>query len=293
MSRVVFASIAGIVLLFYAACPTQALAGAAGPEEGRFRRQLWLIPFPEQNVSMRATVFRPPGPGPFPLVVINHGSADYFEFRENYLMPTFEAASSWFVQHGFAVVVPQRPGHGETGGSYLEGSGGCDDADFRKAGLAAAAGIRGAVDYMRAQPFIRKSGVLLVGHSAGAWGALALASRDGGLASGVINFAGGLGGHSYGVARRNCSPDRLVAVAAEFARTTRVPTLWIYTQNDSFFEPSLSKGMADAYRKAGGAIDYHLLPAFGEEGHYFVHSPDAVPIWAPLVERFIAKLANR
>jgi dienelactone hydrolase len=292
MRRAVFALIASVLFLLADQCLTnaQVLAGAAGPEEGRFRRQLWLIPFPEQNVTMRTTVFRPPGRGPFPLVIINHGSAEYSEFRENYVTPAFEAASSWFVQHGYAVAVPQRPGHGETGGAYLEGSGGCEDADFQRAGLASAASIRAAVDYMTAQSFISRSRVVLVGHSAGAWGSLALASRSMGIASAVINFAGGLGGHSYGVARRNCSPDRLVATAAEFGRTTRIPTLWIYAENDTFFEPGLARRMAEAFRRAGAPVEYYSLPAFGEEGHYLFHSPSAVPIWAPLVERFIAKL---
>ncbi|HMB75630.1 MAG TPA: hypothetical protein VKN76_04485, partial [Kiloniellaceae bacterium] len=50
----------------------------------------------------------------------------------------------------------------------------------------------------------------------------------------------------------NCSPERLVAAAAGFGRTARVPTLWLYAENDSYFPPDLSRRMATAYTAAGG-----------------------------------------
>ena len=52
----------------------QKSAGPQGPEEGVIRRQAWLIPAQDRITPMWTNVFRPPGDGPFPLVVINHGS---------------------------------------------------------------------------------------------------------------------------------------------------------------------------------------------------------------------------
>lgn len=72
---------------------------------------------------------------------------------------------------------------------------------------------------------------MLVGHSAGAWGALAAAARYLDSASAVVNFSGGRGGRSYGIAGRNCAPEHLIAAAAAFARV-HVPTLWLYAVND-------------------------------------------------------------
>ena len=63
--------------------------------------------------------------------------------------------------------------------------------------------------------------------------------------------------------------------------------LWIYTRNDSYFGPNLSKRMADAFQAAGGNVEYHLLPDFGADGHFFIDSADAIPIWAPIVSRFL------
>ena len=65
--------------------------------------------------------------------------------------------------------------------------------------------------------------------------------------------------------------------------------LWIYIENDTFFGPALSKRMNDAYTGAGGNAEYHLMPPFGSEGHFFVDSPEAIPQWSPLVSQFLEK----
>ena len=266
------------------------LAGPQAAEQGAFRRQAWLVPSAQPGVSMRTPVFRPPGPGPFPLVVINHGTTQNAERRRMLNAPDFDSLAQWFVRRGYAVAVPQRPGHGETGGEYREDQGGCDEADFARAGLGAAESIAAAIAYLRAQPFVRRAGPIVVGQSAGGWAALALASRAPAGVRAAIDFAGGLGGRSYDRPDNNCAPDRLIATAAEFGRTTRIPTLWIYTENDSYFAPRLSGAMAAAFRAAGGKVDYALLPAFGDDGHFMAERPGSESAWGPVVERFLTGL---
>jgi dienelactone hydrolase len=266
------------------------LAGPQGAEQGAFRRQAWLVPSAQPGVLMPTTVFRPLGPGPFPLMVMNHGSTQNAERRRLLPLPQFETLSHWFVQHGFAVALPQRPGHGATGGVYREDQGGCDDADFARAGFGAADSVAAALAYLRAQPFVRRSGAIMAGQSAGGWATLALASRAPVGVRAAINFAGGLGGRSYDQPDNNCAPDRLIATAGEFGRTTRIPTLWIYTENDSYFAPRLSGAMAAAFRGAGGKVDYRLLPAFGSDGHYLAETEGTDAVWGPVVERFLATL---
>jgi dienelactone hydrolase len=275
---------------FGAVSRAEAASGPQEPERGALRRQLWHISFPAANVEMRTLVFRPPGAGPFPLAVINHGSTQNAESRLQLPMQEFEALTAWFVHHGYAVAVPQRPGHGSTGGAYLEDQHGCEDADYRGAGLATAASIEVAISYMMAQPFVRRSTVIVVGQSAGGWGALALASRNPSGVRAVINFGGGRGGHSFDRPNNNCAPDRLIAALRTFGSTARIPTLWIYTENDSYFPPGLSKRMAEEFGLAGGDVEYHLLPAFGTEGHLLAESRDTASIWGPVLEAFLARL---
>ncbi|MBZ0146332.1 MAG: hypothetical protein K8F62_02160, partial [Pseudorhodoplanes sp.] len=124
------------VLAGFGADSTQAqlAAGPQGPEQGALRQQLWLVPSQDKSALMRTAIFRPFGPGPFPLVIINHGSVHSESRRAKWGQPTFLPASEWFVQRGYAVAVPQRPGHGKTGGPYLESSsktGSCANADYR------------------------------------------------------------------------------------------------------------------------------------------------------------------
>jgi dienelactone hydrolase len=290
--RITAAAVAFVV--FFLSVPfvprSEPLIGAQKVEPGAARRDILAVPSAQPGVMMRTTLVRPAGPGPFPLVVINHGTTQNAERRRLLKAPDFDAMAQWFARRGFAVAVPQRPGHGETGGAYREDQGGCDDADFARAGHGAAESIAAAVGHLRAQSFVRRTGVIVVGQSAGGWAALALASRAPAGVRAVIDFAGGLGGRSWDRPDNNCAPDRLVATAAEFGRTTRIPTLWIYTENDTYFSPRLSGAMADAFRAAGGPVDYTLLPAFGDDGHFMAERAGSEAVWGPVVERFLSRL---
>ncbi len=291
-------TLAGAFLLFvFALTPGpqafetgQQMPGPQESEEGAWRRQLWLIPLPGERLLMHAAVLRPPGPGPFPLAVINHGSSQSSLLRGQFTPSLYEHVSRWFLERGYAVVLPIRGGHGATGGPYFEDQGRCEDPNFQKAGEAAADSIQAAIDHLIAQPFVRKSGVIVVGQSAGGWGALALASRNPPMVRAVVNFSGGRGGRADGRPDSNCAPDRLVATAGEFGRSARIPTLWLYAENDSFFGPALSKRMAEAFQGTGGRADYHLLPPLGPDGHTFIENADAVGVWVPLVDGFLTAL---
>jgi dienelactone hydrolase len=268
--------------------PVVLMPGPVDLEAGDSRRQLWLVPSQDPAVPMQTTVFRPPGDGPFPLALMNHGTTQDGVQRLYFPLLEFNDAALWFAKQGFAVAAPQRPGHGDTGGPFFEDVGPCKDPDFRSAGLAVAAADEAALGYLATQPFIQSDGMIVVGQSAGGFGAMALASLNPAGVRVIIVFSGGRGGHADGKPNNNCAPDRLVEAVAEFGRTARVPMLWIYIQNDTFFGPQLSKRMHEAFRAAGGDVEYHLLPPFEDDGHYFIDSPKAVPVWAPIVSKFLA-----
>jgi dienelactone hydrolase len=264
--------------------------GPQGPEEGVIRRQTWLIPAQDRSTLMWTTVFRPPGAGPFPLAVINHGSTQNELLRAQYRTPEYGALTEWLVARGYVVAVPQRPGHGKTGGPYYENQGNCANVDYLKAGLGPAGPIAAAIDFMIRQPFVQKTGVLAIGQSAGGWGSLALASQHYAPLKAVVALAPGRGGRIDGEAGRNCAPDRLVAVARQFGEKTRLPTLWIYAENDDYFGPDLSRRLAEGFRMAGGRAEYHLLPPVGTDGHGFIHARQAAPLWQPILEKFLKAL---
>jgi dienelactone hydrolase len=113
-----------------------------------------------------------------------------------------------------------------------------------KAGRATADSIQAAVDHLTAQPFVRKSGVIVAGQSAGGWGTLALASRNPRMVAAAINYAGGRGGRVDDQPGTNCAPERLVRAAAEFGRTAQIPTLWIMRRTTASLVPRCHKACA-------------------------------------------------
>ena len=185
------------------------LSSVAQAREGEpDRRQQWLVPSPDPATAAHAILFRPPGDGPFPLAIVAHATSQNVLRRAQMPQPEYRALAAWLVARGFAVLVPERPGHGATGGRYLEDQGGCDEADYAKAGRATADSIAAALDFMRGQSFVRQDGAVIVGHSAGAWGALALAERNPHGVAAIVAFAPGRGGHANDLPNQVCAPHR-------------------------------------------------------------------------------------
>src|SRR6266403_3151816 len=125
------------LLVFEVVCTQATLAqnrfGAQGPESEPDRMQQWLVPSPDPDVAARAILFRPPGDGPFRLALIAHASTQNVLRRAQMPQGEYRALAAFLVARGFAVLVPERPGHGATGGRYLEDQGGCDEADYSRA----------------------------------------------------------------------------------------------------------------------------------------------------------------
>ena len=66
------------------------------------------VTFPCRDVTLTADLYRPEGNGPRPAVVFSHGA---FEFREN-----FREFGRFLAGRGIAALIPDMPGHGDSGG---------------------------------------------------------------------------------------------------------------------------------------------------------------------------------
>jgi len=267
--------------------------GPQGAEGEPNRAQQWLVPTPVAGRPAHAVLFRPAGEGPFRLALIAHATTQNVLRRAQMPQPEYRALAGFLVARGFAVLVPERLGHGSTGGDYLEDQGGCDEADYAKSGRATADEIRKALDYMRGQPFVRRDGAVIVGHSAGGWGALALATEDPKAIAAIIAFAPGRGGHANDFENRICAPHTLLTAAAAFGKDARVPVTWLVAANDTYFSPAFSQTLADAFRSGGGKVDFHALPAFGSEGHWLPETESGVKLAAGDLDRALKLQAKR
>jgi dienelactone hydrolase len=278
-----------LAVLWTVAAAAQSPFGPKGAEAEPNRAQAWLVPSPDPDVASHALLFRPSGEGPFRLAVIAHASTQNVLLRAQMPQPEYRTLASFLVARGFAVLVPERPGHGATGGKYLEDQHGCDEADYARSGRATAQEISAAVTYLRGQPFIRRDGTVVIGHSAGGWGALALAlaNADPAEVSSIIVFAPGRGGHANDFPNQICAPHTLLAAAGEFGHGARIPVSWLVAANDSYFSPDVSRKLADAFRAGGGKVDFRVLPAYDGEGHWMAETENGVKLAAAELDRVL------
>ena len=289
LGRVIFVTIAVLAVLATAAFADDR------PADQTIQEEVWAIPVTMPTI---AYVVRPVGKGPFPLVVMNHGVSLNQRERGFFPLVEFRDAAMWFAKRGYMVVAPIGSGYGAAAledperGLYplfFSKVGNCDNPNFRDAGRAVALIDKWIIEYMIDQKLIVPDNVVVVGQSAGGWAAIALSSENLPGVRAIVAFAAGRGGRVGDKPNNNCAPDKLVAATGEFGRTARTPMLWIYIENDTFFGPELSRRMHEAYTGAGGNAEYHLLPAFGSDGHFLVGSPDGLPMWTPLVGAFLDK----
>ena len=270
------------------ACPFLISAARAQPHDRS--SDLMQVAAPDgSGRQLQVRVLRPAGEGPFPIAVINHGSPESGSERTEMQVPTFRVLSEWLLARGYLVALPLRRGYGVVGGRWDESYGRCERPDYVAAGLETARDIEAVIAALSNRPFVRKGKTVVFGQSAGGWGSLALASRNPPDVIAYVNFAGGRGGHRNGQPHSNCAPEELVRAAAQFGRSARQPTLWLYAENDSYFAPGLARQMQQAFVQAGGRANLHLLPPVGEDGHRLISVAGAA-LWGPAVEKFLRDL---
>ena len=274
--------------------------GPFGPEGPRMREQLWLLPSGDPRTPLRATVFRPREDAPMPaglsagsggrrpMVVINHGTSEWT--RHSVSMPVYYWLSRWFIDRGYVVALPQRRGHGATGGDLIEARGSCADPDHYTSGQLAADDLASAVRYLSSQDFVAPGETIVVGVSTGGWASLALAARSFPGVRAIVNFAGGRGGHAYGERNAVCGEERLVEAAGRYGSATRIPTLWLYAGNDSYFGPDLARSMHTAWTRSGGAADLHVFASYGTDGHSLADDAAGWRLWGGVLSMFISRL---
>ncbi len=260
-----------------------ALATPAQAQE-IFREEL-RTPMPQAGERGLQTLFiRPAAPGRYPLVVFSHGAPRNAAQRRKMSPYGSYPLALEFVRRGYAVAVVMRRGYGDSGGEYVEGVA-CDgEGNFTASGLTSAADIRAAIEFVSRRNDVNPDIIIAVGESAGGFSSLALsANAPRGLVA-VISFAGGRG--STGP-HQICQQDKLEQAFANYGRTSRVPTLWIYAENDTFFAPKVAQAFLNAFRGTGGIAEYIAHPRHGEDGHNFVYR--GIDQWTPYVDAFLRK----
>ena len=249
-------------------------------------RELDSVPFSQPNaptLNLKAIVARPATAGRFPLVVISHGSPRRITEAKKRDLDWADWIADDFARRGWAAATVLRRGYGASDGAVADSYGTCNEPQFRAAGLMSAQDIVQAVRYFQKQPYVDPTRVLLVGVSAGGFGSIAAASLAPAGVVAVVNFAGGRGSVS---ADDVCKPDELVEAYGDFGKTVRVPSLWIYSQNDHFFGPDLARRMFAAFKSSGAPGELLIAPPYQRDGHNLIFGQ---PIWRDAVYDFLKR----
>lgn len=248
-------------------------------------------------LTLRALLWRPRGRGPFPAVLLNHGSGRSreelerlgpYERQANVLGPVF-------ARHGYVFLYLFRRGVG------LSADQGANAVDLMNRELAAhgqearnvlqmqllenneMSDALSGLAFLRALPEVDARDVALVGHSFGGSLTVLLAERDSNLRA-VVVFSGA--GYSW-----DRSPQLRARLLAAVARTT-APVFFIHAANDYSLTPG--KALDARLRQLGKPHRLKIYPPLGrtaEEGHAFLYL--GVSTWEPDVFAFLDEHMRR
>jgi dienelactone hydrolase len=243
--------------------------------------QVLMLPVVENGNALQfeTTIYRPPGEGPFPLLLMNHGKErgkPAAQKRDRFL-----AMGREFVRRGYAVAIPMRKGFSKSDGIYSDF--GCNMHDN---GLVQADDIEAALHALKKMPWIDHDRVIVAGQSYGGLATMAFGTRQFPGVRGLINFAGGLR-----IDGDFCDwKSALVTAFSNYGSRTSLPSLWFYGENDSYFDPSLAQRLQNAYQSAGGSSQLIAYGRFKSDAHGLISSRDGIPVWWPETERFLQRI---
>ena len=284
---------AATVLLLACLAPPGWLAGARASE---ITERVVKVPVKIEDTyrkviarEITVSVFQETGRNSYPLMILSHGRPANDSGRHSFGRARYSEASKHFAALGYSVWVPTRIGYGVSGSDEdPENSGPCASKLYPPAYAAAVEQVLQVLDYAKRQPEIDASRIVSVGQSFGGATSIALAARNPAGLVAAINFAGGGGGDPSTRPGEPCEPHRLAEMFGGYGKGARVPTLWIYAENDRYFAPRHVKSWHAAFRSQGGRGELVLVPPFGEDGHLLFTR--GMTVWHPIVGGFLREV---
>ena len=273
----------------------RAWAQGAEPEARDLRERVMSVEVSVQDLYGRreqrtipVTVYLPPGDGPFPLLVLNHGRATTPEGRAQTRRFRFEQQARYFVGKGLVVMVPTRVGYGVAmqGDFDPEYSGGCGATRVGAMSLAASDQVLAVVNAARRLPEVDARRWWVAGQSVGGLTSVATVMRRPEGLQGGINFAGGTGGDPKGRPGRPCGTSE---IAHQWRQSSpeQPPMLWLYWQNDLYWGAEQPRLWHRVFTESGAQAEFVQFKPVGDDGHQgFIRDMDH---WVEEVDRFFKR----
>ena len=236
-----------------------------------------------RELHLEGSLYRPPAPGRVPVLVFNHGSTGAGRVSPSSTAQyRYPEVARFFVERGWAVLIPMRRGRGASGGEYLERYD-CDRAILAAGVERAIEDLDAALAFVSAQPWADPTRLLLGGMSRGGLLAVVYPSRRAVAARGVVTFAGG-----WTVERCDDRTRFNEDTFAEAGRTARLPMLWLYSENDRNYGPAAVGAYHQGFVRAGGTATLEMFPPIGHDGHILL--PGEARAWRTAVSDFLDRL---
>ena len=270
--------LAGCMLALASGISTQ--VGAASPDFVTEKTYLRTV-VNGKSVRLEAFVVkRADLTGRLPVAMITHGKSaslvDMLAGRASDYAPFARDLA----QRGYLSVVVLRRGFGQSDGP-LPVTMTCDTKSYLPFFNADADDLQGALEVIAKRPDADPDRAIAIGESAGGAAVMALAARNPKNLRGVINVSGGL--QSVDCPKE----DLLVSAFREFGAASRVPTVWIYANNDSLFGQQLVERMQSAYLDGGGDVKLVMHDKYGTDGHRLFGEPTGRLKWLLEMDGFL------
>jgi len=246
---------------------------------------------PSGNLRLKALLWRPAGPGPFPAVLFNHGSGGA-DAEHTAGMPMTEAAerlAPLFIKHGYAFLYLFRRGHGLSAdqGPFMqdilqreEAAKGMEARQHLQFILLITdhvADVIAALSFLKSAPGIDPHRIAVAGHSFGGQLTLLAAERDTTLRAAV----------TFGAAAASWerSPELRQRLLTAVGKTT-ASIMLIQAANDYSTAPS--RALADELERLHKPHVVKIYPPVGQtpdDGHNALYK--AIPRWESDVFKFL------
>jgi dienelactone hydrolase len=263
----------------------QADIAAEAPVPMRWTEREFMMPVRGAMQGIDVLLVEVERPGKHPLAILTHGTAAERMDRATVTPWLFLPQAIWFARRGYVVLVVVRKGYGRSTGDQDGKFGGCQTGgrgSFVEAGEDSAEDLRAAAKYAGEKlPEVDVGTVVSAGVSTGGFAQVALTADPPPGLKAAISFAGGRGGDGK---EHNCDLGGVVSAFQHFGKKSRIPMLWIYSENDHWFPPAMTHKFDEAFRAGGGMNQLVMVPPYREDGHAYYYD---VAAWTPIVEDFL------
>jgi len=255
------------------------------------------VEFPSGALHIKAYLWKPSGPGPFPAVLFNHGSGgDEADLTAG--MQITESAkilAPFFMKHGYAFLYPFRRGHGPSADQapFMQdvlrreekekGRDARQHLQFKLLTTDQLEDVMAALAFLKTVPGIDIHRIAVAGNSFGGQITLLVAARDSTIRA-VVTFAAAAGSWERSAELRDC----LFAAA----RKTNVAIMLIHAEND--YSTVAGQSLAAELERLHKPHSLKIYPNVGltpDDGHNMLY--ENIPAWEDDVFTFLDQHVKR